>query len=141
MPGSYSQLFYHFIWTTKNRAPTMTPELREALFRYIRMKCQQHRAVVYGLGGIEDHVHLLVSLPPNLSPSKFAADIKGAASHFVNDEILKSKAFYWQEGYGVVSLAKKDLKQVAEYIDNQEEHHHENRLWPSMETSGSDQVK
>lgn len=133
MPGSYWQLFYHFIWATNLREPAITPEIREPLLRYIRKKCEDHRARVHAMGAVEDHVHLLVSLPANIAPSKFAADIKGSSSHFVNQEILGHQAFYWQEGYGVLTLAGKDMKGTAEYVDNQEERHRDRRLWDSLE--------
>jgi len=133
MPGSYWQLFYHFVWTTNQRAPLITPEIRDRLFRYIRKKCEEHRARVYAIGGIKDHIHLLVSLPPDIALSKFVADLKGASSHFVNHELLGRRRFYWQEGYGVLSIAAKDVKRVVDYIEHQEDRHRDREIWLSME--------
>jgi putative transposase len=80
----YWKLYYHFIWGTKNRLPLIDPALEPKLYRAIGAKAQDMGGFVHAIGGIEDHVHLGVSVPPKIAPAKFIGDVKGDSSHFVN---------------------------------------------------------
>src|SRR5207249_121403 len=79
--------------------------------------------LVHAVGGIEDHVHMAVSLPPTIELAKWIGDIKGASSHEINHGPCGPGALAWQTGYGVVSFGKGDLEWVVEYVRNQREHH------------------
>ena len=121
---SYWRLFYHFTWSTKNRNLWIHPEWEADLHRVIVAKAKELGAIVYAVGGIEDHVHLVASVPPKLALSDFAGQVKGNSSHFVNHVIKPAEQFNWQNSYGVVSFGEKRLDQVVDYVRHQKEHHH-----------------
>ena len=75
------------------------------------------------IGGTANHVHLVVSVPPTLVISDWIGRLKGASSHYINNEIAKRKLLEWQTGYGVVSFGSKDLSWVNAYVLNQKQHH------------------
>lgn len=120
---SYWKLYYHFIWTTKERLPLVLPSLEGELYRVIAAKVIEMEGVVHALGGIADHIHLAVSVPPKVSLSEFIGDVKGNTSHYVNHVIKPGFAFYWQTEYGVLSFGEKNLPAIVRYIHRQKEHH------------------
>lgn len=99
------------------------PAFEAKLHNAIAAKAIDLGAVVHAVGGIEDHIHLSVSVPPKVPLSRFIGEIKGNSSHFVNHIIKPELNFYWQEEYGVVSFREKDLAQIVRYIHKQREHH------------------
>lgn len=78
------KLYYHFVWSTKNRLSLIDSILEPELYRAIVAKAQKLGAFVHAIGGINEHVQLGVSIPPKLEPAKFIGDVKGNSSHFVN---------------------------------------------------------
>ena len=120
---SYWRLFYQFVWGTKNREPLIALEWEEALHNVIAAKATELNAFVYAVGGIEDHVHLVVSVPPKIALSTFIGQVKGNSSHFVNHELRLDVHFAWQAEYGVVSFGGKMLDMVVRYAKTQRQHH------------------
>ena len=129
----YWKLYYHFVWGTKNRLPLIDSVLEPELYRAIAAKAQKLDGIVHAIGGIEDHVHFSVSLPPKLAPAKFIGDVKGNSSHFMNYVIKPDFEFHWQAEYGVVSFGERNLASVVGYIHNQKQHHSEGTLIAAME--------
>ena len=130
---AYWQLYYHFIWGTKNRLPLIESALEPDLYRVIAAKAQDMGGFVHAIGGIEDHVHLAVSLPPKLAPAKFIGDVKGNSSHYVNHVVKPDFEFHWQDEYGVLSFGERNLASVVRYIHNQKGHHAGGTLIAAME--------
>ncbi len=120
---SYWRLFYHVIWSTKNREPLIEHDFEEALHKVIAAKAKDLEAMVYAVGGIDDHVHLACSVPPKIALSNFIGQVKGNSSHFVNHTLSKPYHFSWQAEYGVVSFGGRQLGMVVKYIKNQRQHH------------------
>jgi putative transposase len=87
--------------------------------------------MVHAVGGIEDHVHLAVSIPPAMSIAAAIGRVKGRSSHALNP--LSDQSFGWQAEYGVVSFAERDLPGVVAYVENQVRHHQSVSLWPALE--------
>jgi putative transposase len=134
----YSKLYYHFIWGTKNRFPFIDSILEPDLYRAIVAKAQSMGGFVHALGGIEDHLHLGVSIPPKIALAKFIGDVKGNSSHYVNHVIKPDFEFHWQDEYGVLSFGEKNLPAVVRYIHNQKQHHANGTLIPEMERMGEE---
>ena len=130
---SYWKLYYHFIWGTKNRSPLIDSTLEPELYRAIAAKAQDMGGFVHAIGGMEDHAHLAVSIPPKIAPAKFIGDVKGNSSHYVNHVIKPDFEFYWQDEYGVLSFGEKNLSAVVRYIQNQKQHHADGTLIAEME--------
>jgi len=129
----YWKLYYHFVFGTKNRLPLITPTLEPELYRAIAAKVQALGGFVHAVGGMADHAHLAVSIPPKLAPAKFIGDVKGNTSHYVNHVVRPNSAFYWQDEYGVVSFGERNLAWVVRYIHNQKHHHADATLIEAME--------
>lgn len=129
----YWKLYYHFVWGTKNRLPLIDSSIEPELYRVIVAKAQDMGGFVHALGGVEDHVHLAVSIPPKLAPAKFIGDVKGNSSHYVNHVIKPDFAFYWQDEYGVLSFGERNLPSVVRYIHNQKGRHADGTLIVAME--------
>jgi putative transposase len=138
MGHSYHRFFYHFAWATKMREPMLTPEVEEITYRYIRKRCKDMGVFVYALNGIEDHTHLVCSIPPKLAVAEVLEKLKGGSSHYINHLPDRSLTLYWQRGYGGFTFAGKDLDKVVEYVDNQKERHRTNRLWATFEQFGDE---
>lgn len=120
---SYWKLFYHFVWTTKCRMPWITAEVARQLYPVIVAKAVALGGLVHAVGGTEDHVHLVVSVPPKVALARFIGEVKGSSSHFANHELRLDGHVSWQEEYGVVSLREQDLPKVVRYVRDQQRHH------------------
>ena len=129
----YFRLFYHMIWGTKNREPLIQNEFEASLHNVIAAKVKELGAFVYAVGGIEDHVHLVASVPPRLALSTFIGQVKGNSSHFVNHELSLPYHFAWQAEYGVVSFGGKQLDMVVKYVKGQRQHHLDRTIIPFLE--------
>jgi putative transposase len=130
---AFSEIYLHITWHTKENARVITELIEQPLYQYLRSRGTETPAVeVHSVGGIEDHVHLAVRVPPTLLISEWIGELKGASSHEMNKRVRRS-LLHWQEGYGVVSFGKRALKEVVSYIQNQREHHAKGTLYPALE--------
>ncbi|NJR76788.1 MAG: IS200/IS605 family transposase, partial [Scytonema sp. CRU_2_7] len=98
------RLYYHLIWATKERQPLITPNRETKLYNYIIGKGDSLGCIIYAIGGIENHIHLVASIPPSLSISDFVQNIKGSSAHHLNHIYPSQDVFAWQRGYGIFSL-------------------------------------
>jgi REP element-mobilizing transposase RayT len=121
------------VWSTKDREPLIQPEFEADLHNVIAGKAQELGAFVYAVGGIEDHAHLVASVPPSISLAEFIGQVKGNSSHFVNHVPAPTMHFAWQAEYGVVSFGGKQLDFVVKYVKNQRKHHLEGQVIPFLE--------
>jgi len=137
MSHSYYELHYHLVWATRLREPAILPEVQDRLYGCIREKCEALGCRVHEIGGVRDHIHLALAVPAPVAVARVAHDAKGSSSHLMNSEAI-GKGLYWQQGYGAVSIRRKDVPIVREYIRQQERRHAEDRLWPELERTSSD---
>ena len=129
----------HLVWSTWDRLPLINQQIEPQLYAAIAKKCRQLECEPVAIGGIEDHIHLLVSLHPNISISQLVKDVKGSSSHLMNHKIAPNEFFKWQGGYGAFSFSKDDLPKIRTYIDNQKEHHREGILEQAWEIPTSEE--
>ena len=129
----YYHLFYHFVWGTKNRERIILPEFEAELHKVIAAKAIEMGAMIHALGGVDDHAHLAVTVPPKLSLSRFIGEVKGSSAHAVNHEINPRHNFRWQTEYGVFSFGEKSLPGIVKYIRAQKEHHAQGTMIAAME--------
>ena len=118
----YCQLYYHLVWTTKERQPLLAGERETVIYDFLRAKAIGLGGFVYALNGTEDHVHLVVSLPPRLALSDFIGQVKGVASARFN-RLGSHPLVYWQEEYGAFTFDGKRLPNVIDYVERQKAHH------------------
>jgi REP element-mobilizing transposase RayT len=89
--------------------------------------------VVHAIGGVEDHVHVAVSIPPRLALSDFVGQLKGGSTHWVTHLSGHAQPFAWQQDYGALSFGKQALPKVVEYIHAQPDRHRTQQVSPAME--------
>ena len=133
MGSTFHSLHYHWVCSTKVRRPFIRTDWRPRFHEYLAGTIRGLEGVPLKVGGVEDHAHLAVSIPPKIAPAKFIGDVKGNSSHFVNHVIKPDFEFYWQDEYGVLSFGEKNLPTVVRYIHNQKQHHAEGTLIAAME--------
>ncbi|NNE28610.1 MAG: IS200/IS605 family transposase [Saprospiraceae bacterium] len=123
MANSYSKIYIHLILVVKNRASFIQKAWKEELFKYITGIVQNKGHKLVAIGGVADHIHILIGLNVNEKISDLVKAIKNATNGWINDRNLTSSKFYWQQGYGAFSHSHGNLDTVAKYVLKQEEHH------------------
>jgi putative transposase len=120
---SFVSCLVHVVFSTKERRPFLTPDIQERLRPYLGGIARKHKMKLLRAGGVEDHVHLLISLPATLDISRAVQLLKGNSSKWIHDEFPDRQAFEWQVGYGAFSIGISGVDDTIAYIDNQAEHH------------------
>jgi len=120
---SFTSCLIHAVWSTKNREPILTPQLRCRLWPYLAGIARENRTKALAIGGAADHVHALLSLPPTISIAKAIQLLKGNSSKWIHETFRELRGFEWQEGYGAFSIGLTSKDATILYIRNQEEHH------------------
>ena len=136
----YWRLFYHFVWGTKNGEPLIESAWENSLHNVIAAKASELEATVYAVGGTDNHIHLVASVPPKVALSAFIGQVKGNSSHWVNHDLNPGYQFAWQSEYGVVSFGGKQLDTVVRYAKHQREHHTEGKAIPMLESVAPTQM-
>ncbi|KEO71591.1 IS200/IS605 family transposase [Anditalea andensis] len=121
--STYTQILYHFVFSTKNRQPWITPDEKRRLFMYMHQTLTNKKCHLYRINGVEDHIHILTHLHPSQAVSSLIKDLKLSSNQFITEERLFPKFNGWQEGYGGFTESIKDKQKLINYIKNQEEHH------------------
>ena len=133
MRGPYTQLYLHLVWATWDRLPLITETIEGRVYAAVAAKCRELKCEPLAIGGIDDHVHLLVRLHTTVAVATLAKHVKGSSSHLVTHEIVPGEFFKWQGSYGAFTLRKESVPQVQSYIERQEEHHAIRSLWEEWE--------
>lgn len=123
MGHSYVSSFFHCVFSTKERRRTITTEIEERLWQYMGGIARENNMKAIKIGGIEDHFHVLLSLPSAMDIAKALQLIKGGSSKWVHETFPPQRDFAWQEGYGAFSVGISQLEDTRRYIANQREHH------------------
>lgn len=139
MSSTYHQIFVHLVWSTADRLPLIRAAIEPALYSAIAAKCDSLRCVTLAVGGVEDHVHLVVRMPPTLSISDLAQAVKGASSHLMNHALTPQTRFQWQGGFGAFTFRKPDIDEVVWYVRNQKAHHANRNLIADNEIDKDEQ--
>ena len=135
MRRPFTQLYVHFVWATWDRLPLITPQVEARIYNCIAAKCRELKCDPVAIGGIEDHVHLLVRFAPTLAPAFLVGEVKGASSHLMTHIVAPDTFFKWQGAYGAFTIRKDDVPIVSAYIANQKTHHANNTLDADLETT------
>ena len=123
MANTYTALHYHFTFSTKLRQRWIGPEIEQRIWEYLGGIARANGLKPLKIGGIEDHIHMLVGAPPTMAPSKIAQLVKGGSSAWIHETFGDLRHFAWQDGYGAFTVSKSAVPDVAAYIENQREHH------------------
>jgi putative transposase len=122
MPSTHTSLHYHIVFSTKERRALIDKNWRGRLHAYLGGTIRELNGIPVEIGGVGDHVHLLIGLKPTHSVAEVVREIKIASSKWVHQEI-KMFTFSWQDGYGAFTVSPTGIDGVSKYIANQEEHH------------------
>ncbi|MDI6767302.1 MAG: IS200/IS605 family transposase [Bacteroidota bacterium] len=133
MSQVYHKLYYHAAWSSHLRQPMITTEIEKVLYPAMENKAKRFHCHIFGINGTEDHTHMAISIPPSASVSDIIGKLKGSGSYFLNKELQITDNFQWQDGFGILSFAEKDLHAILKYIANQKEHHDLGKLNNEME--------
>ncbi|MCP9493002.1 MAG: IS200/IS605 family transposase [Pyrinomonadaceae bacterium MAG19_C2-C3] len=123
MAHTYTNLLTHIIFSTKQRQQFINDDIKPRLHSYIGGIVRELDGIAYNVGGIADHVHILVSLKPVLAMSDAVRTIKTNSSRWLKQQNATLSIFEWQSGYGAFSVSQSNMKSVVKYIAAQEEHH------------------
>ena len=122
---SFNSCLMHCVFSTKERRPWLTPTIRERLWPYLGGIARENDMKTLAIGGVADHVHVLLSLPTTLAVAKALQLLKGNSSKWLRETFpeLRAQGFAWQEGFGAFSIGMSGVDDTVRYIQTQEEHH------------------
>ena len=120
MPHTHTSLKYHVIFSTQGRQRWIRESIERQLWAYMAGTARRKGFTIIKAGGVEDHVHLLVELPPDLDLSKAVQMIKANSSHWMKQH---EKTFVWQRGFAAFSVSESLKMRTITYIANQRKHH------------------
>ena len=141
MRTSKAEVFLHFVWATKNREPSIPPELEPEMYRVIQDQVKRLGCDTIAINGTDNHVHLLIKYGRNVTLGRLMNQVKGVSSGFVNDRRRgEISAFRWQPTYGVLGLGANQLERVRHYVLNQKAHHAECTTHPAWEETDVDAI-
>jgi putative transposase len=123
MPGTYSQMLLHIVFSTLRRDCWIKSEIAERLYPYIGGIVRAEKGMLYDIGGVEDHVHMYLRWRTDEPVSDLMRAVKARSSKWIHETFPVLGAFAWQEGYSVFSVSKSQEEAVKKYIANQAEHH------------------
>jgi putative transposase len=123
MAGTFSRLLYHVVFSTKSRLRFIDPNLCAELYPYIEGIVRNQGGWLLSLGGMPDHVHILLRLKPDRAVADLVRHVKGSSSKWVHEQNGLCPDFAWQSGYAVFSVSESREGVVRSYIEKQEEHH------------------
>jgi putative transposase len=130
---SHAELYVHVVWATKERLPILEPGLLRVASKQAVSTAHKFGAAVLAFGGVSDHVHALLRYRPDLTVSELIRRLKSALTTTFRRDMPTLPDFSWQTGYGAFSVSPSDIERVVRYIANQERHHAEGTVWPSVE--------
>ena len=133
MASTLTNLLYHIVFSTKYRKRTLTTGLQSQTYQYIAGIIKNKGGQLLDIGGVEDHVHLLVRLPATLAPSLFVKHVKGSSAHLATHMVAPDRFFKWQGSYAAFSISSNDLDRLCAYITHQKEHHRRGTIIPEWE--------
>lgn len=123
MSQSFTKLWIHVIWATKNRKELIDFSIEKTLYDYIWQELTELGCPVRIINGMPDHVHVLFLQNPQKTITDIVKQIKGSSSHFMNRGEFILEKFAWQTGFAAFSVSESQLNAVYNYIKNQKEHH------------------
>ena len=123
MPGTYSKLLFHIVFSTKHREPWITPDLEPRLYAFIGGIVRDQKGILFDIGGVADHVHLYTCLRPDTSVSDLTRHVKSRSSKWIHETFPTHSMFTWQEAYSAFTVSKSQEHAVKTYIAHQKEHH------------------
>jgi REP element-mobilizing transposase RayT len=124
MANTYTQIYIHYVFAVQNLLSLIQENWKTQLYKYMNGIVEQQGHKPFAINGMPDHVHILVSMNPTQAPSELMFHIKRSSSLWINENRFVTGKFSWQEGFGAFSYGKSQIPDIAQYIENQQHHHH-----------------
>jgi putative transposase len=122
-----------------NRQPILTPKLEKVFYGVIYGKGKELDLKMHAVGNVNDHVHIVVSIPPKIAVADCVRHLKGASAYALNHRDGSDGPFKWQVGYGALTVGERSLEKVMEYAAKQKEHHKERTMIDIYERMDEDE--
>ena len=119
MATTFTSLHYHIVFSTKDRESWIAPEIEGRVWGYLATVARQHGITVHTVGGLDDHGHLVMAVPPTLAISKAVQLLKGSSSRWIRQTFPDPDIFRWQDGYGVFTVSTSVLSATIAYVERQ----------------------
>ena len=123
MAHTYTANYFHLVFSTKNHERRLSAELAPRVYSYIGGIARTNGFKAMAVGGTDDHVHVLMSLPATMSVARATQLIKGGSSRWIHETFQAHSRFAWQQAYGAFTIGVSQIEATKEYIANQREHH------------------
>lgn len=123
MGHTYTQLYYHCVFSTSRRRPLLRTPHRQRIHAYMGGIMRKPPGMAITIGGADDHVHILCSLHQDAAVSAAMREVKAKTTAWIHNEFPTLGDFAWQQGYGAFTVSRSNLDQVANYIREQQAHH------------------
>ena len=123
MPQSLAQNYIHLIFSTKERAASLSPGVQERLYPYLAKAFEGEKSPALKIGGVGDHVHVLFRLSKNIALATLIGKVKGQSSNWMKEAFPGVPGLSWQNGYGAFSVSASRVDDAIRYISRQAEHH------------------
>ena len=120
---SYTSLFYHIVFATKERRPFLSDELAPRAIQYIGGIVRNINGRLLAGGGVDDHLHLIVTTRPVTALADFVGTLKANCTGWIHETFPDMRAFAWQDGYAAFSVSRSVLGRTIQYVKTQQEHH------------------
>ena len=121
--GTYTQILYQLVFSTKYREQTMQENEQEQLYKYISGIIKNKNCHLYRINGTENHIHIVTHIHPSIGPASLVKDIKLASSLWIKENGILKNFNGWQDGYGAFTYSVKEKERLINYVKNQKEHH------------------
>jgi putative transposase len=131
---SFVSCLIHCVWATKERRPLIQADLQQRLWPYLGGIARENKMKALVVGGVEDHIHILLAIPSTLAVAKSVQLLKGNSSKWIHDTFPEHQGFEWQEGYGAFSIGVSGVADTTTYIEGQAEHHRKMTFREELET-------
>jgi putative transposase len=134
---TFARCYYHLVWTTKQRAPLISPEIEKIFLQITAEKSQELHCEALAVNTVIDHIHIAAAIPPSVAVAEFVRHLKGVSARRINETFPNQQDhFRWQKYYGVLTLGLKNLPMLQTYIAKQKEHHASQSTIPYLEYCG-----
>jgi REP element-mobilizing transposase RayT len=121
---SFTNLKYHTVFSTKNRMPWLTPDVKERATKYIGGIARNTKGTLVEANGSADHLHLVAGIHPQVPVSAFVRDVKSNCTAWIRQTFAGLQGFAWQDEYSAFTVSHSQVEGVLAYVRKQEEHHH-----------------
>ena len=121
--STYTQILYQIVFSTKNRERTLTKNNRDRVFKFMSGVLKNKKCHLYQIGGVEDHIHIITHLHPEVALSSLVKDLKLGTTNLIKTERLFNNFDGWQNGFGAFTYDIHSKERLIQYVMNQEEHH------------------